>query len=70
MKAREADLITDETVLLYSTNKGKVGQDLDLLRKRRGLAEMQVSSGLKLDIVAPIKVKNGLGQVPQSATKA
>jgi len=70
LKAREADLITDETVLLYSTNKGKVGQDLDLLRKRRGLAEMQVSSGLKLDIVAPIKVKNGLGQVPQSATKA
>jgi twitching motility protein PilT len=59
LKAREADLVTDEIVLAYCTNKGKTGQALDLLRKRRGVGEMQSPSGLKLDIVAPIKMKDG-----------
>jgi twitching motility protein PilT len=58
LKAREADLVTDETVLLYCTHKGKTSQELDLLRRRRGVAETQVSSGLKLDIVQPIKIRN------------
>lgn len=70
LQAREADLVTDETVLLYCTNKGKVGQQLDLLRKRRGLAGTQAPSGLKLDIVAPVKLKDELGHTPQPAAKA
>lgn len=56
LKAREQDLITDEMVLSYCTNKGKTRQELDLLQKRRGMQETSAASGLKLDIVAPIKV--------------
>lgn len=59
LKAREADLVTDETVLAYCTNKARTAQELELLRKRRGLSEPQKSSGLKLDIIAPIRVKDG-----------
>lgn len=58
LNAREAGLVTDETVLTYCTNKGKTRQELDLLRKRSGEEAMQhVPSGLKLDIVEPIKLK-------------
>jgi twitching motility protein PilT len=56
LRAREQDLVTDETVVTYCTNKSKTRQELDLLQKRRrGKQEAAVSSGLKLDIVAPIK---------------
>jgi len=58
LKAREADLVTDETVLTYCTNKGKMRQALDQLNKQRGLAgEEAATSGLKLDIVEPIKLR-------------
>jgi twitching motility protein PilT len=55
LRAREQDLVTDETVVTNCTNKSKTRQQLDLLQKRRGKQEAAVSSGLKLDIVAPIK---------------
>ena len=56
LQAREADIISDETVLAYCTNKSRTTQELDRLRRRRGAAEPQAASGLKLDIVAPIRV--------------
>jgi twitching motility protein PilT len=68
LKAREADLVTDESVLAYCTNKAKTGQQLELLRKRRGLDEPQMSSGLKLDIVTPIRVPDAM-DLAQSQAK-
>lgn len=66
LKAREANLLTDETVLTYCTNKGKTRQELDLLQKRRGEEISYASSGLKLDIVEPIR----LSPAPETASPA
>jgi twitching motility protein PilT len=57
LKAREADLVSEETVLNYCTNKGKMRQALDQLRKRCGLPQDEVTSGLKLDLIEPIKMR-------------
>ena len=62
LTAREADLVSDDTILTYCTNKGKIRQALDQLHKRLGLPQDTAVSGLKLDIVAPIKM------APPSAT--
>jgi hypothetical protein len=70
LKAREADLVTDAIVLAYCTNKGKTGQALELLRKRGGVGEMPSPSGLRLDIIAPIKLRGGVGDASQALTKA
>jgi twitching motility protein PilT len=70
LKAREADLVTDETVLLYCTHKAKTGQELELLRRRRGLSETQAPSGLRLDIVAPIRLKEEPSDAMRSTVKA
>ena len=56
LTAREANLVSDDTVLTYCSNKGKVRQALDQLHKRLGLPQDTAVSGLKLDIVAPIKI--------------
>lgn len=50
--AYEANLISDETAFMYANNKGKMRQDIDLMKKRRGMA-METLSGLKMDFVAP-----------------
>ena len=70
LKAREADLVTDETVLLYCTQKGKTSQELDLLRRRCGVVETQASSGLRLDIVPPIRIRDESGDPNRSTAKA
>ena len=36
LKAREADLITDETAVSFATDKSKVRRHLDLLSKQAG----------------------------------
>ena len=54
LNARKADLITDETVLAYCTNKNETRRELDLLQKLRGFQGAPELSGLKLDIVPPI----------------
>jgi twitching motility protein PilT len=51
LKAFEANEISEETVLLYCNDKGRVRRDLDLLRKRRGEPEVDVTSPLKLNVV-------------------
>jgi len=66
LKAREANLVSDETVLTYCTNKAKTRQELDLLQKRRGEETTYASSGLKLDIVEPIR----LSPAPETASPA
>jgi twitching motility protein PilT len=70
LKARELDLITDETALIYCTNRGKMRRDLDLLEKRQGVAEVHASSGLKLDIVEPIRLKPASSEVSPATANA
>jgi len=49
LKAREADLITAETVMSYCTNKTNMRQSLDLLAKKRGVEPGDADLGLKLE---------------------
>ena len=49
MRAYEAELITEETALLYSTRKGKLTQLIDGIKKQKGLHE-EKSTGLRLDM--------------------
>ena len=55
LKAFEAGVVTDETALMYCTNKSRMRRDLDLAHKRRGSAEINKPSGLKLNIPTPIQ---------------
>ena len=54
MRAYEADMISEETALLYATRKGKLTQTIDGIKKQRGLLEDKVS-GLRLDVPEPAK---------------
>ena len=56
LQAREANLITEEAVLTYCTNKAKVRQAMDQLNKKLGVQPETATSGLKLDFTAPIKM--------------
>jgi twitching motility protein PilT len=56
IEAYKAALITEETALVSSTNKGKVRRELDLLQKQRGARDEQMPSGLKLSIPEPIRI--------------
>ena len=49
VRAYEAELISEETALLYSTKKGKVTREIDDLKKLRGI-ENNDASGLRLDV--------------------
>jgi twitching motility protein PilT len=53
LRAFEAGLVTEETTLIYCTNKARMRRDLDLAKKRRG-ADLDKPSGLKLNIPKPI----------------
>src|ERR1700736_2593578 len=50
LEAYEANKVTEETVVLYCTDKGKVRRAIDLARKRRGGPEVESSSPLKLQV--------------------
>jgi twitching motility protein PilT len=54
--AYQAGIVTEETVMLSCTNKGKVRRELDLIQKRTGTASAQAPSGLKLNIPEPIRI--------------
>jgi twitching motility protein PilT len=51
LRAFEANQVSEETVLLYCNDKGRVRRDLDLLRKRSGEPEVEVTAPLKLGVV-------------------
>src|SRR5256714_1955699 len=55
LKAFDAGVVTEETALMYCTNKSRMRRDLDLANKRRGTEEMNRPSGLKLNILKPIE---------------
>ena len=65
LQACEANVITDETAMTFSSNKSKMRRDLDMLLKLRGIAANgELASGLKLQAtgeLAPAAVaSNGL----------
>ena len=49
LNAREADLVTDETVLMHCTNKSAMRRDLDIVARRQGTHHHETASGLKID---------------------
>ncbi len=51
-RAYEADLISEETALLYATRKGIVQRDIDQIKKQRGVG-LETASGLRLDTPEP-----------------
>ena len=69
LKGCEASLITEENALLYCTNKTKMRRDLDILQKRQGVAEVHAPSGLKLDIVPPIRSNPANSSTPPATEK-
>ncbi len=58
LAAYQAGVVTDETVMLSCSNKGKVRRELDLIQKRSGVVNTQAPSGLKLNIPEPIRIIN------------
>jgi twitching motility protein PilT len=66
LRAREADLITDETAIIYCTNKSIMRRDLDLLTKRRGNVQSEKASGLKMDRPPPIITPSAGSPMPQT----
>ena len=64
LKAFEANEVTEETVLLYCSDKGRVRRELDLLHKRRGQPEVEGTSALKLDPVAAPKLARDAAPQP------
>jgi twitching motility protein PilT len=66
LRAREADLITDETAIMYCTNKSIMRRDLDLLTKRRGNVQSEKASGLKMDRPPPIITPGAGSPMPQT----
>jgi twitching motility protein PilT len=54
LKAWEANLITDETAMIYCNSKPAMQRELDLRIKRKTGHGMETSSGLKLDRPAPV----------------
>jgi twitching motility protein PilT len=61
LRALEAGRITEETALLYGTNKNRIRREIDLLQKRSAPRGSEALSGLKLE--APIPKREIL--VPQ-----
>jgi twitching motility protein PilT len=54
LKAFEANEITEESAILYCTDKGRVRRDLDLLNKRIGRPEQDSPSALKLQVTPQV----------------
>jgi len=67
LRACSAGEVTDETALLYCTSQSRMRRELDLLNKRRGTDGPDSSSGLKLDIPAPIDMFAAAAMTPTPA---
>jgi twitching motility protein PilT len=48
LKAYEADLISEDTALIFCAHKHKMGKDIDLLKKLRGTS-LEMPSGLRME---------------------
>jgi twitching motility protein PilT len=55
LKAYKADLITDETALIFCAHKNKMRRDLDMIKKLRNLS-FEEPSGLRLEVEPEPKV--------------
>jgi twitching motility protein PilT len=56
IEAFKAGTVSEATVLVSCSNKGRMRRELDLLQKKRGAATEQAPSGLKLHIPEPIRI--------------
>ena len=54
LQAFSQKLVTEETAMIYCTNKNRMRRELDTLKKRLGHASHDVPSGLKLNIPEPV----------------
>jgi twitching motility protein PilT len=54
--AYQSGAVTEDTVMLSCTNKGRVRRELDVIQKRNGIAVAHAPSGLKLNIPEPIRI--------------
>ena len=70
LTALEADAITQETALLYCTDKGKMRRALDLLNKRTGRTENEPPSALKLQVTPTISERLARQQESAEETTA
>ena len=52
LKAFKADLITDETALIFCAHKNKMRRDIDMVKKLRNLS-FEEPSGLRMDLPEP-----------------
>ncbi|HEX8077111.1 MAG TPA: PilT/PilU family type 4a pilus ATPase [Chthoniobacterales bacterium] len=68
IEAFKAGVISEETALLSSTNKGRVRRELDLIQKQRG-KDREQASGLKMHIVEPIRIAGSGGGAPVSTKR-
>ena len=54
LKAYKADLITDETALIFCAHKNKMRRDIDMVKKLRNRS-FEEPSGLRMDVEAEAK---------------
>ena len=67
LEAFEANKVSEETVVLYCNDKGSVRRNLDLAQKRRGVAEVEPKSALKLELRAQPTISVGIGVAAETA---
>jgi twitching motility protein PilT len=68
LEAFQNGVVTEETVMLQCTDKGRVRRNLDVLQKRKSAKDPESMSGLKLDIIPPDRWKAQGGLAPQSGS--
>ncbi len=56
LKAYKADLITDETALIFCSHKNKMRRDIEMVKKLRNLSLAEEPSGLRLEVDSEPKV--------------
>ena len=67
LHAYETGVVSEETAMLYCTNKGKVRREIDSLKKRGGTDEAAQHSGLKLNMPAPMQRTGATASRPTAA---
>jgi twitching motility protein PilT len=67
MAAFENEQITEETTMLYCASKARMRQQLDLVKKKLGAADLDGPSGLKLN--RPVPVESIVEQVEKGGLK-